>query len=102
MRWYPDRVAPKIPCEDALDIPAPVIPVPVIPGDADLGSGWRLSMSLETFVTRFSSSEIRNGSLSVQVKFTHVVGGVVPDASVVFVLSKVSSTLELGLVLAVL
>ena len=28
-------VAPKIPCEEALEIPAPVIPVPVIPGDAD-------------------------------------------------------------------
>ena len=32
----PDDVAPKIPCEDALLIPAPVmLPVPVIPGDAD-------------------------------------------------------------------
>ena len=31
----PDDVAPKIPCEDALEIPAPVIPVPVFPGDAD-------------------------------------------------------------------
>ena len=31
----PDDVAPKIQCEDALEFPAPVIPVPVIPGDAD-------------------------------------------------------------------
>ena len=31
----PDDVAPKIPCEDALEIPAPVIPVSAIPGDAD-------------------------------------------------------------------
>ena len=31
----PDDVAPKIPCEDALEIPAPVIPSPVIAGDAD-------------------------------------------------------------------
>ena len=31
----PDDVAPKIPCEDALEIPAPGFPVPVIPGDAD-------------------------------------------------------------------
>ena len=31
----PDDVAPKIPCKDASEIPAPVIPVPVIPGDAD-------------------------------------------------------------------
>ena len=31
----PDDVAPKIPSEDALEIPAPVIPVPVISGDAD-------------------------------------------------------------------
>ena len=31
----PDDVAPKTPCKDALEIPAPVIPVPVIPGDAD-------------------------------------------------------------------
>ena len=31
----PDDVFPKVPCEDALVIPAPVmIPVPVIPGDA--------------------------------------------------------------------
>ena len=30
----PDDVAAKIPSEDALEIPAPVIPVPVIPGDA--------------------------------------------------------------------
>ena len=30
-----DDVAPKIPCEDALEISAPVIPVSVIPGDAD-------------------------------------------------------------------
>ena len=28
-------VAPKIPCENALEIPASVIPVPVIPRDAD-------------------------------------------------------------------
>ena len=62
---------------------------------------WRLSMSLGILIIRFSSSEIRNGSLSVQVKFTHVVGGVVPDAPVACVLSKVSSTLGLGLVLAV-
>ena len=58
-------------------------------------------MSLGIFTTRFSSSEIRNGSLSVQVKFTHVVGGVVPDAPVACVLSKLSSALGLGLVLAV-
>ena len=56
-------------------------------------------MSLEILITRFSSSEIRNGSLLVQVKFTHVVGGVVSDAPVACVLSKVSSTLRLGLVL---
>ena len=31
----PNGVAPKIPCEDALKTPAPVIPVPVFPGDAD-------------------------------------------------------------------
>ena len=31
----PDAVAPMIPCKDALEIPAPVTPVPVIPGDAD-------------------------------------------------------------------
>ena len=31
----PYDVAPKIPCEDDLEIPAPVFPVPVIPGDAD-------------------------------------------------------------------
>ena len=31
----PDDVAPKTPCEDGLEIPAPVIPVPVIPDDAD-------------------------------------------------------------------
>ena len=34
----PDDVAPKIPrepCENALEIPAPVIPIPVNPGDAD-------------------------------------------------------------------
>ena len=30
-----DDVAPKIPCEGSLKIPAPVIPIPVIPGDAD-------------------------------------------------------------------
>ena len=30
----PDDVARKIPCENALEVPAPVIPVPVIPGDA--------------------------------------------------------------------
>ena len=58
-------------------------------------------MSLGILITRFSSSEIRNRSLSVQVKFTHVVGGVVPDTPVACVLSKVSSTLGLGLVLAV-
>ena len=89
----PNDVAPKIPCEDALEIPVPVIPVPVIPGDADPRNGWHLSMSLGLFITRFSSSEIRSGSLSVQVKFTNVVGGVVPDAPVACVLSKVSSTL---------
>ena len=32
----PDGIAPKIPCEDALEIPDPVIAVPVIPGDANL------------------------------------------------------------------
>ena len=37
-------------------------------------------MSLGILLTWFSSSEIRNGSLSVKVKFSHVVGGVVPDA----------------------
>ena len=58
-------------------------------------------MSLGILITRFSSSGIRNGSLSVQVKFTHVVGGVVPDAPVACVLSKVPSTLGLGLVSAV-
>ena len=31
----PDDSAPKIPYEDASEIPAPVITVPVIPGDAD-------------------------------------------------------------------
>ena len=31
----PYDVAPKTPCEDALEIPAPAIPVPVISGDAD-------------------------------------------------------------------
>ena len=31
----PDDVAPTISCEDALEIPALVIPVPLIPGDAD-------------------------------------------------------------------
>ena len=32
----PEDVTPKIPCKDASVIPAPVmIPVPVIPGDAD-------------------------------------------------------------------
>ena len=30
-----DDVAPMVPCEDALEIPAPVIPARVIPGDAD-------------------------------------------------------------------
>ena len=54
----PDDVAPKIPCEDALEIPAPVTPVPVIPGDADPRSGWHLSMSLGILITRFASSEI--------------------------------------------
>ena len=97
----PDDVAPKISCEDALNIPAPIIPVPAIPGDADPRSGRRLSISLRIFITRFSSSEIRNGSLSVHVKFTHVVGGVVLDAPVACLLSKVSSTLGLGLVLVV-
>ena len=58
-------------------------------------------MPLGILITRFSSSEIRNGSLSVQENSTHVVGGFVPDASVACVLSKVSSTLGLGLVLAV-
>ena len=58
-------------------------------------------MSLGILITRFSSSEIRNGSLSVQVKFTHVFGRVVPDAPVACVLSTVSSTLGLGLVLVV-
>ena len=57
-------------------------------------------MSLEILITRFSSSGIQNGSLSVQVKFTHVVGGFVPDAPVACVLSKVFSTLGLDLVLA--
>ena len=31
----PDDVAPKVPREDNLEISAPVITVPVIPGDAD-------------------------------------------------------------------
>ena len=31
----PDDVTLNIPCEDALEIPAPAIPVPVIPGNAD-------------------------------------------------------------------
>ena len=31
----PNGIAPKIPCEDALEISSPVILVPVIPGDAD-------------------------------------------------------------------
>ena len=31
----PDDVDPKIPFEDPSEIPAPVIPVPVTPGDAD-------------------------------------------------------------------
>ena len=31
----PDDVAPKIPWEDTLEIPAPIIPVPLILGDAD-------------------------------------------------------------------
>ena len=35
----PDEVAPKIPCEDAFEIPALAILVPVIPGDADPWSG---------------------------------------------------------------
>ena len=54
-------------------------------------------MSLGISIARFPSSEIRNGSLSVQVKFTHVVGDVVPDAPVACVLSTVSSTPGLGL-----
>ena len=58
-------------------------------------------MSSGILITRFSSSEIRTGSLSVQVKFTHFVGGVVFDAPVACVLSKVSSTLGLGLVVSV-
>ena len=45
----PDDVAPEIPCRDALEIPAPVIPVPVIPGDADPRSGWHLRMSVGIF-----------------------------------------------------
>ena len=58
--------APKVPCEDASKIPAPVmIPVPVIPADADPSSGWHLSMSLGILITRCSSSEIRSGSLLV-------------------------------------
>ena len=97
----PDDVAPKIPCEDALEIPAPVIPVPVIPGDADPRSGWHLSMPLGILITRFSSSEIPNGSHSVQMKFAHVVGGVVSNALIACVLLKVSSTLGLSLVLAI-
>ena len=61
----PDDIAPKIPCEYAFKMPAPVIPVPVVPGDADPWSGWHLSMSFGILITRFSSSEIRNGSLGV-------------------------------------
>ena len=58
-------------------------------------------MSLGILITLFSSSAIRNGSLSVQENSTHVVGDFVPCASVVCVLSKVSLTLRLGLVPAV-
>ena len=58
-------------------------------------------MSLGILIIRFPPSEVRNGSLSMQVEFTHVVGEVVPDAPVACVLSKLSSTLGLGLVLAV-
>ena len=58
-------------------------------------------MSFGIVITRFSSSEIRNGFPSVQVSSTQAVGGFVPDAPVACVLSKVSSTLGLGFVLSV-
>ena len=68
----PDDVAPEIPWEDVLVIPAPATPsdvtsmisVAVIPGGADPWSEWYLNMSLG-LITRFSSYEIRNGYLSV-------------------------------------
>ena len=71
----------------------------MIPGDGAPGGGGRLSALLTILITRFSSSEFRLGSPSVYAKFTNVTAGFSPDAFLVCVLSKVSSTLGLGVVL---
>ena len=82
-----DPATPMVPCDAAGPmIPAPVIPVPVILGHGDPCSGYHLGMSLRILIIRVSSSEIQNGSLSMQENSTPVVGGFVSGTSVAFVL----------------
>ena len=84
---------------------APIIPgvdAQMIPYDAGPGRGWHVDTLLGSLITLFSSFEILNGYVSVRAKSTHVAGGSALDAPCTRVLSKVSTMLGLGFVLAIL
>ena len=84
----------------------PIIPVPVIPGDAD---PWRIRgvnrilahVVGDFYRPVFLLRDPRRVSFGVGENPHTLCGGFVPDAHVAWVLSKASSTLELGLALAV-
>ena len=97
----PDDVDPVIPVTDAPMTPgvdAPMVPdagAPAILGDTVLRSGWNLGTWLGIMITQSTSSETRNGSLSVY----DVAGGSVPYALLACVPSNVSWMLGLDLVM---
>ena len=96
----PDDVDPVIPVTDAPMTPgvdAPMVPdagAPAILGDTVLRSGWNLGTWLGIMITQSTSSETRNGSLSVY----DVAGGSVPYALLACVSSNVCWMLGLDLV----
>ena len=71
-----DPATPTVTCDDVGPMISAPVTVPVIPGNANPWREWHLSMSLENLITRFSSSEIRDGSLLANS--THVLGDFVP------------------------
>ena len=97
----PDDVDPVIPHSDAPMTPgvdAPMVPdagAPPILGDTVLRSGWNLGTWLGIMITQSTSSETRNGSLSVY----DVAGGSVPYALLACVPSNVSWMHGLDLVM---
>ena len=81
----PDVVDPVVPAADApmtQGADVPMTPDPSaweIPGDTAPRNGWHLGVFLGVLITQVSSSETRNGSLSMYAKSTLVAGESAPD-----------------------